>query len=1422
MAGLKFTFEADVRKLVQTRNEIKRLREEIGRMPSDSPQFKKLQEQLAKLKEEYTQLETLLAKVQLMGKEISKSDDLVKHARKQTEETERATENFKAEADSLAELEKRSKKLTKEWLSMSEAKRKSSVGQRNASEIAAINAQRKIELDGLRALQKEYVNTQKIQTLQEGSIKALRAQLNNLNAIYDSIGRNQRSGAYGKELIASIQLVTKELSQAEQASMRFQRNVGNYASGWNGLNVQIQQVTRELPSLAYGINTLIGALSNNIPMLADELQRARKEYKALKAEGQAAVPVWKQIASSLFSWQTGLVAVITFLALYNKEITAWIKSTFTVNKALSDTYQSLEEYQKKVGETSGSVIATLERLSEGWKRLGGDVDAQKKFILENKDAIDSMGVSVTNATEAERIFNSNKDTFVLGIIQRAKAAGAMELASEEYKKAVQKMTEADTKAAEGISFGDKFESWLVRLGSAEDTAGHLSNADLSPAAFAKEEEEKLRKGAESLFKSGSELVKKYAQFSEAERKILENIGIKTTQTMIDGSIEAIEAAITLKQQALKKVTDPKDYKRIEAEIKAEQSKLDAITGKKEKTKYIDSYAQSQEIQKSSQAIKESIIKSELGIRQQQIDLMKEGSDKQLAQIRLNYDKRYQEIQKEERELLQKLQDEERKQWEKKNPDYQKKNLQFTPTIISLTPEQRKQFNEEYSLAYQKQENDTKELLNKLLAKYRDYDAQRTAIEQQGNADIAALQAKRTDENANEIDRAINVAKDKIKEGIQQINDVQAKAATKDNNFFKLLFGDISSISFGTLQNLISQAKQLREYLSGNGGTEGITFITPEQLKAIEKSPAELEKLKKALDKLLGANKKDSNNKWEGIFDTFKKGFAELSGAKGFKDIAGAIGKISSASSDAAGELSKMFDEMGKTEIADTLSGIHQIMSAVSNIGEGFAKGGIVGGIGAIVGETMNFIGQAFAANSRHKAALKEIMNETIAQQREYNLLLMQQNLEYERATTIFGNDTYGKAANAVKVIKEAISDLKEELYGTEEQKKRQSKDTLLKRFFGVSNPQAELKKAYAGLANIEIKTGHKKTGLFGWGKGKDIYSSILDVYPQLINSNGEFDKSLAETIINTRTMSDESKAALQNLIDLAQQAEDAYDELNDYMTGIFGSLGETMTDALVDAFSNGTNAAKAFSDSVSDMLEALAKQMVYSVTLAPLMEKAQKEMMDVMQNSGLSDEQKFNKWTGILNGLVNDAIDQQELANRLLGEYQQVAKDKGFDIFTSSTSTSQDSTKRGLGTEMTHEDVGELSGRFTALQMAGEEIKNQTIEQNRILSLINENILAITGKTTLVDARGIEEQSRGMILESYQQQINILFPNDKMEALTTEVSALKGIVDEIRTFQIEGNLDRKDILEYSENQSKNSSKILADTNEIKRDVQRVL
>ena len=464
----------------------------------------------------------------------------------------------------------------------------------------------------------------------------------------------------------------------------------------------------------------------------------------------------------------------------------------------------------------------------------------------------------------------------------------------------------------------------------------------------------------------------------------------------------------------------------------------------------------------------------------------------------------------------------------------------------------------------------------------------------------------------------------------------------------------------------------------------------------------LEKLRKAVVSL---NKEAGKlNPFKRLADTLKEVFSKpKDGEKGddpetkLRKLGAAVSEVADMTGSLAGQLAEAFDAIGNDGMAQAMTDVQDVMNTVSNIGKGFAEGGLVGGIAAAAGEAIGWVTKAFQASARHKEALRAIMNETLAQQREYSLLLMQQNLEYKKATTILGEDTYGKAKNAVKVMKDAYKDLQDELAGTAEQQGNEQRKANSSRMFarmfglGFDEAKAKLRQAYAGLADIEIKTGHKKTGLFGWGKGKDIYSSILDVYPDLIDANGKFNSSLAETIINTRVMSDEDKAAFQNMIDLAEQAEAAYEELNSYMTDIFGELGSSMTDALVSAFANGTDAAEDFYDSVSDMLEALAKQMIYSVTLAPLIEEAQKKMMNVMQNDAMSDEQKFGAWTGILDGLLDDALKQQGVANDLFKKYQDMAAEKGFDIFKP-----DEDSKSGLsaGIQSVTEDTADLLASY--------------------------------------------------------------------------------------------------------------------------------
>ena len=136
------------------------------------------------------------------------------------------------------------------------------------------------------------------------------------------------------------------------------------------------------------------------------------------------------------------------------------------------------------------------------------------------------------------------------------------------------------------------------------------------------------------------------------------------------------------------------------------------------------------------------------------------------------------------------------------------------------------------------------------------------------------------------------------------------------------------------------------------------------------------------------------------------------------------------------------------------------------------------------------------------------------------------------------------------------------------------------------------------------------------------------------------------------------------MIDLSQKAEDALKSLNDYLTNIFGEFGNTLSDALVDAFKNGTDAADSFVKSVSNMLEKLATQMAYSIFIAPAFEKAQKDVQDVMKDTELSAEDKWEKAAAIVDAATEKIMANQDDYDKWLKDRQKYAKDKGYDIFT--------------------------------------------------------------------------------------------------------------------------------------------------------------
>ena len=715
------------------------------------------------------------------------------------------------------------------------------------------------------------------------------------------------------------------------------------------------------------------------------------------------------------------------------------------------------------------------------------------------------------------------------------------------------------------------------------------------------------------------------------------------------------------------------------------------------------------------------------LKQAEIDGLQEGFDKELETINLNYDKLIEANRLRQQEWVDELQNISDLSFEQAHPDWKKQGLKRpTVTMDDLSADQKNYLKQYTEAANAYKQNSEAKLYQNLLAKYQDYEEQRKSISEKFAKDRAQIE-KAVDSDSRPIgedvkERALAELAKQERAALKSVDEAQLTELGKENKVLVDLFADTSEKSVAEVQKIIDRIKVLMDYLRGTKDAEGTAVIkdgngrterritqkdmaglgfSPAELKALEKSPEKLKALTEQYEKLkkevLGKN--PFRALADAVGELFKHG--EDGEEKGLEAKLKRLGESAAASAemvgDLAGRLSEMFAAAGNDGMAEAMDAVQGVMTSVSNIGRGFAEGGVVGGVAAAAGEAIGWVTKAFQASARHKAALEKIMEEVTAQQREYNLLLMEQNLELEKAQTIFGTDTYGKAANAVRVMKDAYAGLKAEIAGTAEQQQKFGYLDTGNAFWNkiMNKGYSELKDAYSGLADIEIKTGHKKTGLFGWGKGKDTYSSILDVYPELIDSAGNFNRELAESIMNSREFAKNDKEALQYIIDLYDQAEEAWESVKDYFEGVFGDLGQTLTDALVDAFKNGTDAGKAFADSLTGMLEKLAEQMIYTVTIAPLLEKAQEEMLDVMKREDLTDEEKFGNYVRILDDMTDNALSQQGTFNALLEKYRQLAKEKGLDLWQGDSTTQ--TGKSGAYTTASQESITKLEGLYTAM-----------------------------------------------------------------------------------------------------------------------------
>ncbi len=553
-----------------------------------------------------------------------------------------------------------------------------------------------------------------------------------------------------------------------------------------------------------------------------------------------------------------------------------------------------------------------------------------------------------------------------------------------------------------------------------------------------------------------------------------------------------------------------------------------------------------------------------------------------------------------------------------------------------------------------------ELLHEFQEKY--YDLKNNTAE---NADVDG-----------QIQEAIIQAEQVKKDNLEELDRVYAE---KDV-YFQALMSQLSSMTLDQLYDTLDKAeKALAESEKTNGKDSKDTAVARAKVAALKD---EIKYVKAENE----TKAPDDAKKWKKNSTAIKRCKAEIDGMIGSMDGLDEGTKAAlQACSNVAGGAIAMIDGI------KTLS-----VSAGESISAVEKASVILAIVGAAIQIMTAIFSMGAAAEKRHQEALAEVSANKLAMQREYNLLLLQQNLLMKEAENIFGEQSIAKAARAVEVYREAIRQYKEELKGDAPQKKLTPFSLLAGGLSGYKKQLEAYEKGIGALNNITIKTGHKKTGLFGWGKGKDIYSGVLDVYPDLIDGENRLNMERAKTIISTQTMSDENKNLLQSLIDLQEQADEAQQALKDYLTDTFGSLGDGMMDSIVDAIQTGNDAWQSFGDKGAEVLENLGRQIAYSLFFAGKFDKLQKQLEEAY-GSGKSEEQIAKDAMNIMGDFYAGIGKDMDQAQEFMENWKAEAAKRGFNLWKNEDGDQQ-SGKSGTFQTMDQETGTELKGLFTSVQ----------------------------------------------------------------------------------------------------------------------------
>ena len=693
--------------------------------------------------------------------------------------------------------------------------------------------------------------------------------------------------------------------------------------------------------------------------------------------------------------------------------------------------------------------------------------------------------------------------------------------------------------------------------------------------------------------------------------------------------------------------------------------------------------------------------------QARINIMEDGARKRLAIIQLDYDRQEEEIRRRTEDQMaafieqQKAQAEAEGKW-KKGQAFNEDTPVINAHRAKLQTEEQQLLasNHDYMLYQQEQ------VYKELLEKYQTYTDQRKAIEEKYNADIAALQAKlgadapqvkkAQDEKARELKKldilykkegtAIaklfeNLRKKTVKEIRQTIADAEKEI---DQLASTLDMSDKDNVDY--IQNLKQQLEQARD--------------------TADRSDTVFGKLGTSIKNLFKA--KPNTAEWQEAFN----------------------GMLSSAQSITSefGQLGQEFEKLGQSTGNETLKRIGQTMQTVSNtlnrtLSMAQTGGSIGGGWGAVIGAVVGLVASGFEAQSKarleHEKKLKEIAASKLAQQSEYNRLLWEERMLMKGNTSIFGTKEIANSLEYLKIYNDEWTKLQKNLF--DDGNVRSYWDTRTSKDYNFYEEYKKIKgindKFETSLDKINIVSGSHKEGFLWWSKSVNDYSKLTSMYPDLIKSNGEFNRELAESIVKTEQFGEGGKEALQEIINQYDRAQEAQKKFEEYIKNTFGELGKSITDNVYNALQKGENAFEGFAKSVGNVIGKLGKQMAYELFVAKPFEEFQKKLIKAGEESGNS-ENFANKSANLVSDFGNAMKGKVSEIETFLKQWNEMGKANGFDFLNEQRTA----VEKGF-TRMSQDTGDELNGRFTLMTALEKQTVDGVKEMHQSLVSLSERQL---------------------------------------------------------------------------------------------------